>query len=263
MQSKGELDLFRCISNELEVVFDVGTRDDIDYYLIKKECEYHLFEPNIKSLKSLENKINTLESRIPENITINKFGLSNENFDDVVYYENTESYIPHWQGISVDNGQHKYSLKTLDDYIDSKSIKKIDFLKIDCEELDYRIIVGGLKNIKYNNNVSFIQIEFTWITPIIELLTNFDFYLMLESGLQKVLNELTNNNHEELFSKSLVKLDTDLSRFIDLNLKKTGAGGNIFGINKNKQIDINKLIFDIVDDDVDSFTYEKIYSYII
>ena len=29
-------------------VFDVGCRNDIDYYNIKNNCEYHLFEPNVE-----------------------------------------------------------------------------------------------------------------------------------------------------------------------------------------------------------------------
>ena len=243
MQNKQELEIFRRISDDLNVVFDVGTRDDIDYYLIKNDCEYHLFEPNIKFSKIIKNKIDHIYNP-NKKVFINQIGLSNENVKDAMYYENTESFVEHWQGLSLDRG-HKFDLTTIDDYVEKNNISKIDFLKTDCEELDFKVLVGGLKTIKYNNSVKFLQIEYSYISPIIELFNNFDFYLMMESGLYDAISKITNNQYNNYFNKSLIKMDKNLINFLDRVVSPSGIGGNLFGINKNENYDVNKLIFNI------------------
>ena len=243
MQNKEELEIFKRISHDFDVVFDVGVRDDIDYYLIKNDCEYHLFEPNNIFSESIKNKINKIDNP-NKRVFINQVGLSNENVKNAIYYENTQSFVEHWQGLSLDGG-HKFDLTTLDDYVENNNIKKIDFLKTDCEELDFKVLVGGLKTIKYNNSVRFLQIEYSYTSPIVELLNNFDFYLMMEPGLYDGINKITNNQYDSHFKKSLIKMDKDLIKFLDRTVSPSGTGGNLFGINKNENYNVEKLIFDI------------------
>lgn len=242
MQSKEELEIFKRLSDELEIVFDIGTRDDIDYYLINPNCEYHLFEPNVNFFNSMKNKLDNIHDD-NKKIYFNNIGLSNENVKDAMYYENTESFVEHWQGLSLDGG-HKFDLTTIDEYVENNNIKKISFLKTDCEELDFKVLVGGLKTIKFNNSVDFLQTEYSSISSTVDLFNNFDFYLMMEPVLYDVINKLTDFKYKDTFNKSLVKIDINIHRFMDRQVINLG-GGNLFGINKKKKFDVQKLIFNI------------------
>lgn len=232
---KEELDIFSKLSPAFKVVFDVGSRDDIDYFEIKKDCEYHLFEPNLKAIASLKKKISELGSH---RIILNEFGLSDKNKDDCVYYSNVQSFIPHWNTASFDTGE-RFSLRKLDDYVDSQEISFIDFLKIDVEGMDYQVILGGTNTIKNKNKISFIQIECSGgCRQYVELLSNFTFYLMMEPKLLELINTI--NDTKTDFNKSLVKLDDWVINLLDKKLSKTGGVANILGVNKN--IDFSSMI---------------------
>lgn len=49
---KTELMIFKLLCDEFQTVFDVGAREYLDYYFIKPDCAYHLFEPNTKFTES-------------------------------------------------------------------------------------------------------------------------------------------------------------------------------------------------------------------
>ena len=241
-----ELIIYSRLCDDFNTVFDVGCRDDLDYYEIKKDCEYHLFEPNTEALGLLKKKISRLDNH---NIILNEFGLSNENKDDCVYYKNVESFTPHWSMASYDTGE-RFALKRMDDYIKDKNIKKIDFLKIDVEGLDYQVLLGGLSAIRDNNIVSYIQTENSGgARQYVKLLPNFNFYLMMGPYL---LTKISTINSTDLdFNKSLIKLDDAIINFLDRNLANTGFGSNLLGVNKNinfeKVAKDKNLIFKVSD----------------
>tara|TARA_R110000868_G_scaffold83652_1_gene235967 strand:+ start:112 stop:849 length:738 start_codon:yes stop_codon:yes gene_type:complete len=236
-----ELEIFKRLSNKFKVVFDVGCRDDIDYFKINDLCEYHLFEPNTIAINSLNEKLGKLENH---NIKLNEFGLSDTTQDNCVYYKNVESFTINPFVRTIDSGD-RFSLKKLDDYISENNIEKIDFIKIDVEGLDYKVILGGLEAIKNKNIVSFIQIEYNGgVKQYVDLLDNFEFYWMMEPRLLSAVNNMGNKND---FNKSLIRLDIDIINFIDNTVSPTGNGGNIFGVNKkNVDFDVDKIIFKII-----------------
>jgi FkbM family methyltransferase len=236
-----ELEIYKRMSEYFKIVFDIGCRDDLDFYEIKQNVEYHLFEPFTDALMSIKNKIKLLPKN---NLILNEFGLSDINMNNCVYYKNTQSFIPHWYVPPIDSGE-RYSLRTLDSYVEENKIKNIDFIKIDVEGLDYNVIKGGINTIKFENKVSYIQVEYSGgIKQYVDLLDNFNFYLMVEPSLLGVI--LKNNNILDIdFNKSLVKLDNQIIEFIDNSISPTGAGGNIFGVNKSLN-NVNYLIFNII-----------------
>jgi FkbM family methyltransferase len=238
----GERKLYEKICDDCNLVFDVGARCDLDYYEIKKDCEYHLFEPNLEFTKILENKL----SNETHNVIINQFGLSDVEIENAIYYRNTQSFEKHWQGISIDSGD-KYTLKKLDNYVNEKDIKKIDFIKTDCEQLDEKVVLGGIQTIKETNNVSFIQLEYTTIKTFVDLLDNFQFTLIIEPEWLRLVKTI--DTKEFNFDKLLVELNSDMIHFLDTDIKSRGYGGNIFGINKN--LDFNKIIKKVNDIQLD------------
>jgi FkbM family methyltransferase len=238
MIQEGEKNLYKKICNLFKVVFDVGSRDDINYYEINPNCEYHLFEPNPEFTNILKEKLLGKS----HNVVINEFGFSDEESENSIYYKNTQSFKPHWLGFSIDSGD-RFSLKKLDDYVENNKIEKIDFLKTDCEEFDEKVVIGGLKTIKYNNKVSFIQLEYTTIKFFIDLLDNFEFYLIIEKDWLELVNTLPVKKFD--FDKQIIKLNDELINYLDTEILSMGWGGNIFGINKNKNINIDDIVYKI------------------
>ena len=235
-----ELEMFRRLSKHLKVVLDVGCRDDIDYYHIHPDCEYRLFEPMKEALNSLKAKISELEKH---NIHVHEYGLSDVDLDDQVYYDNVQSFIPHWYVPSNDTGS-RYNLRLLDDYISLAYLDRVDFLKIDVEGLDYNVLIGGIKSL-LSGKVSYLQVEYSGgVRQYVDLLPNFQFYWMMEPVLLAALIK-ANPNNGNCFNKSLIKLDDTLIDFID-EFSKTGNGGNIFGVLKTSDLDIEELTFEIL-----------------
>jgi len=235
-----ELKIFDILKDNMSVVFDVGAREDLSFYNIKKNCSYHLFEPSIEAISSLKKQISVL---MDHNIKLNEFGLSDKNEDNCIYYKDSQSFIANPFQRGIDTGI-RYSLKTLDNYVAENKISRIDFLKIDAEGLDYKIILGGLSTIK--TKVSYIQFEY-WdgVNKFIKILGDtFNFYLMMEPKLLEAIKEevndsMTTNQINKDYNKLIIPLDKDIIDLIDQILIPLGYGGNILGVSKNIRM-INK-----------------------
>jgi len=222
-----ELTIFKSLE-DIKVIFDVGAREDLCYFNLKPHCEYHLFEPNKEATEILEKKISS------KNIILNKFGLSDENKNECIYYLSSQSFQPNPYIKDTDIGI-RYAVRKLDDYVEEHNINYIDFLKIDAEGFDYKIIKGGKETIK--NKVSYVQFEY-WdgVKKFVEILPNFKLFLMIEPRLLKAIRTKTK---DKKYNQHLVALDFDVIDLIDNKLIPLGAGGNIFGI-KN-EIYINQM----------------------
>ncbi len=145
---EGELKLFEILPR-VKVVFDVGSRTDLEYYKLKPNCEYHLFEPNPEFVESLKE-----QAEGKSNIHINAFGLA--DIDGVHKYHRGLQMFEGGEG-TTPAGDWELPVKTLDGYCAEKGIKRIDFLKIDTEGYDYKVLLGG-KNII--PKCRFIQYEY-------------------------------------------------------------------------------------------------------
>lgn len=149
-----ELNKFRSLK-DIEVVFDVGVRDSIDYLDIKPEANFHLFEPNIIFFSQLVAKISQIPP-IKGEVHINNFGLGNVEKNSA-YNVYLQAFMdgaarPGW------GGDLNLPIKTLDNYIAEKNITRIDFLKIDTEGYDLKVLEGGRKALEM---VRYLQFE-TW-----------------------------------------------------------------------------------------------------
>ena len=242
-----ERKLFDLLKNELDIVFDIGTRDELSFYKMKNNCEYHLFEPNIHFVNLLKKQISLFKNH---KIKLNEYGLSDIEASNCIYYEKSQSFIINPVLKEDTASSYKYSVSQLDKYVRQNNIPKIDFLKIDTEGLDYKVMLGGLNTIKHK--VSYIQFEY-WdgVKKFVDILDNFNLYLMIESVLLKaILEKITPSMNQEQkkinYKKSIISLDENIINLIDKHLIPNGYGGNIFGVNSNiKHLNINKLIFDV------------------
>ena len=149
----GELLLYNNLKDKINIIFDVGCRNDS--FFINFDKVVHYFDPcknNIEKLKLTENK--NKESYF------NNFGLSDiNNFS--TYYPGSQSF--HNRGIG-NIYSHEYNTNTLlleirkgKDYIESNNILEIDFLKIDTEGHEFNVIKGFEEHL---NNIKIIQFEY-------------------------------------------------------------------------------------------------------
>ena len=144
---KEELELFKFLSPDIDVIFDVGARTDIDYKLIKPSVTCHLFEPDPVSFKDLHGKVQDLGLK---DMYLNNHGISDE--DGEFYYDDMiQSFRTHNPLYSK-----KLRVQTLEWYCKENKIDKIDFLKTDTEGWDLRVILGA---INYWPNIKYIQYE--------------------------------------------------------------------------------------------------------
>ena len=131
---KEELDLFKQLK-DLKVIFDVGARDDTEYLELWPESEHHLFEPNPEFFEKLQEKVKG-------NVFANNFGLG-EKEENKGYYSPLQGFLG--SGNVPDNVTPDLVLpiQTLVKYVTDKGIETIDFLKIDTEGHDRKVILGA------------------------------------------------------------------------------------------------------------------------
>lgn len=144
-----EIELFKQLK-DLKVIFDVGARTDTDYSEIWPESEHHLFEPHPEFFLELMKKTWGRRKVFPNN-----FGLGEKN-ENLGYQTDIQAFIGS-AGLS-EKAVFNYILpvKTLDDYVKDNKITQIDFLKIDTEGHDLKVIIGAKNSLEI---IRFIQYE--------------------------------------------------------------------------------------------------------
>ena len=198
---------------DLNVFFDVGAREDgIEFIELSPTTEFHFFEPHKAFADSLSSSIPAEAKAV-----VNQYGLWNEKQDNAMFYTDVQSFIPHPFLISEFKGD-VYNLRTLDWYMNTKKIKKIDFLKIDAEGADFKILEGAKKTID-SDRIRHIQFEY-W------------------DGVRKFY-DLLNDKYNMYFIrdvKSLSPLTEEVISEIDVERIRGGLGGDIFCVHKNESI---------------------------
>lgn len=139
-----ELKVFASLPN-VKVVFDVGAREDVDYLILKPGIKLHCFEPDPVTFQELKANV----GNIP-NVYLNNFGLG----DVAGHYEFGGQVTGKRLEKPTDSS---IEIKLLDDYVRQRRIKRIDFLKIDVEGFDERVLIGGKETIKKCRYIQYEQ----------------------------------------------------------------------------------------------------------
>ena len=150
-QTNGELKFFMDIKDKINIIFDVGCRSDSEYLNFKGEVHY--FDPVTEFVINLKNKNNINKSSY-----FNNFGLGNEN-NQIFYYPKYESFYDRINSCKISDDSNKIilNIKKGKDYMIEKNIQFIDFLKIDTEGYELKVLQGFEDLIK---NVKIIQFEY-------------------------------------------------------------------------------------------------------
>lgn len=156
------------------IIFDIGANkgQSIEKYLkIFDNPQIHSFEPIKYEIDILKKKY-----KDNKNIHLNDFALGEKNeyknFNITVKTDNSSfnkiNLDTEW--VKVRSKQNNTSIQnyvdkiekvkviTLDEYVKSKKIKDIDFIKIDTQGYEDKILEGSLETIK-RNKISIIQTE--------------------------------------------------------------------------------------------------------
>lgn len=154
-----ELEIFAALP-DIRVVFDVGARTDTEYIKIRPDIEFHAFEPNPDFFDELCKNV----GKRKKTYLIN-YGLSDTPGNQM--YNNDRQMFLYGEELSVKEGHQNLPLTTLDEYCKKQGVNFIDFLKVDTEGYDYKVLCGGhdiLKNTRYlqyeywNNKEQFHQL---------------------------------------------------------------------------------------------------------
>jgi FkbM family methyltransferase len=174
-KTNGEEKFFIDIKDKINVIFDVGCRQDSEY--INFNGEVHYFDPINDFIENLKNQKNANKKSY-----FNNFGLGNEN-SEFYYYPKYESFYDRINscGISDDSNKILLHIQKGKDYVISKNIEAIDFLKIDTEGFELNVLTGFDD---YLENVKIIQFEYggtfldnnTKLLDVINYLENKGFY---------------------------------------------------------------------------------------
>tara|TARA_B100002019_G_scaffold290666_1_gene308870 strand:- start:198 stop:1016 length:819 start_codon:yes stop_codon:yes gene_type:complete len=179
-----------------KIIFDVGCNvGEFTYFLKKKNYDgkIYLFD----ALKSIDSKI--LENKnvyFFQKLLWNKEEKISFFIDKKIQNAGTNSSFDMKQiGYETNSEKREMNTTTLDNFIEENNIDKIDYLKIDVEGAEYRVLEGLIKNLELNK-VKYIHFEYghaamadrKYIKDYLSLLKkyNFEMYVIIPQGLRKI-----------------------------------------------------------------------------
>jgi len=177
---------FDSIKNDCEIIFDVGA-SDYSIFFKETELEVHYFEPFEKPFgRLLEADIKNKKKYL-----INK-GLSDEK-NNLPYYIEGSLYDRNMSKKIIGNCE----VITGIEYCELQKVDKIDFLKIDVEGMETKVL-RGFDN--FLSNIKFIQFEYgiglrdagSNLKEVFDLLRPHGFsvfYKQTDDGLVKIEND--------------------------------------------------------------------------
>lgn len=160
-EEHGETWLQKKLSGKLKTIFDVGANIG-EWSLMTREfqpdAKIHMFEIVPKTYEKLLTNIPLDENMIP-----NGFGLSTEIGVVPMKCNPEHSQLStQFAKLAFDNFVWKKGFAvTGDDYIDSREIEYVDFLKVDVEGAE-GMVLEGFKNTLQKGNVGIIQFEYSY-----------------------------------------------------------------------------------------------------
>jgi FkbM family methyltransferase len=149
-----------------DVFFDVGA--NLGQYIIRIKSKFkngvkiYAFEPVLNNYNILSDHV----SKNYKDVEIEKYAVSDEDGLDILYIPLIDDIeIDTQASIDYENRKMYYSKFmeqeiqkiTIDNYVSAKNICRMDFLKVDTEGNDERVIKGGLKSINKFKPIIFCE----------------------------------------------------------------------------------------------------------
>ncbi|HEX75388.1 MAG TPA: FkbM family methyltransferase [Dehalococcoidia bacterium] len=207
-----ELDLNELIDNSIyyEGCFELFTTAVIDKYvksgmtvfdiganigghtlrcakLVGRSGKVIAFEPMPWAFSKLKRNV---ELNDFNNIVFEKFALSNVTGRQCVYFKS--SWGLEGRSALDSEGSREVDFITLDEYVEGNNISKIDFIKLDVDGYEYKVVRGGVNSIKKFKPVMIIEFG-KWtlrkygdsLEDLIDLLASLGYSFYSEKGLSR------------------------------------------------------------------------------
>lgn len=166
-----ELRVFESLT-DVKVVFDVGSRDDVDYLIIKPGIELHAFEPNPAWFEELKTNVGSTK-----NVYLNNFALGDKE-GIFLYNHGGQSIGARVENPEVPNSDEtRVQVKRLDTYMKEHNIQQIDFLKMDVEGYEAQVIEGMGDMITFCRYIQYEQAKSGSKSDFCKFLSEKDFDL--------------------------------------------------------------------------------------
>ncbi len=167
------VDIRKLASSVPRLGFDVGANEGqtaCELRRIFPEAKIYCFEPYEAAFRTLQQRLGDDPRICPERIA---FG---DHKGEATLYENAksvtnsllpnapEAHLSQPASYAIPTGQSTVAITTLDDFCGARTISRIDFLKIDSQGYDLRILQGARKHLA-EHRISFIVVE-TLFAPL-------------------------------------------------------------------------------------------------
>lgn len=202
------------------LILDVGAnrgQSAWKYIKLFPGCTIHSFEPFTEMYEKL------CEINYPKLYTYN-FGLSDQN-DKEIFFLNlgnpTNSLLEleknasqNWGNIQALTSHKSLECEfyTVDWFLDSEGITKVDFMKIDVQGAEYKVLKGARSSLD-NKIIDLIQLEFLFVPTYknqksfdeyIKLMKKFDYHLVMITDIATVGDRVV---QADLFFSHLCRSD--------------------------------------------------------
>lgn len=209
IEADGEIDVIKKIMKSAPgpeiVIFDVGANKGqysshvLSEVLPEKKIQLHIFEPSASNTGTLKDQFNS--SRYPQHqFIVNQLALSDTNSHEYLYTDTEGSDLGSLLNLKTsvrpfnDANKETVETMTLDQYVEKNGVAVIDFIKIDVEGGEYKVLSGAVSTIQ-QNRIKHIQFEFgagnitarVFFLDFWEMLSSkYNFYQVLSGGLVPV-----------------------------------------------------------------------------
>lgn len=165
IKTNGELKLLHHLKSRINrdkpVLFDVGANlgeySNLLGDVFNPDTLIYAFEPSTPTFMELKQRL-THSNIIPVNAGLSDSTQVLKLFINKDHSSMASLYQRDIKNVSMEQFE-LVSLKTLDEFCEEQQIHQIDFLKIDVEGHEYKVLQGA-KNMIQNKRIRFIQFEF-------------------------------------------------------------------------------------------------------
>jgi FkbM family methyltransferase len=164
MYEKDDSEMLFKLINDGDTIFDIGA--NIGWYsnhLAKKfrNSTIYSFEPIPETFNQISANI---ELNGATNIRLNNLALSSKKEKLTFYYSPTITGASSSQNITENQTMTKLELEaeTIDNFINTNSIDKLDFVKCDVEGAEYFVYQGGFETFKNKKPIIFTEMLRKW-----------------------------------------------------------------------------------------------------
>jgi len=212
--------VMKFLSNEKLTIFDIG--GNIGEYteeILKKNinCRIFIFEPSKKNSDILKKKF-----RKNKNITVENIGIDSKNRVQKLYFDKLGSPLSSltkrsFLGSDIKmKGFEKAKFVTINKYMQSNHINKIDLLKLDVEGHELECLKGAINFIK---KINVIQFEFggcnidtrTYFRDFWLFLKKYNFDLYRISPLCLVKLDTYSERYENFLTSNFIAINKDIN----------------------------------------------------